>query len=171
MEIDEIYTKLKAFCIDAIKDPSITILRANQNAPRQIKPFVTLAIGNIRSNGTPHYIKVDDNGVQELRQDIVLNITFSAYADQLHKSEIILNEIAFYLKTHLVGEHFRGECAYYRTLTGVSSIPSAVDSIMESRAILECEFGTSQIRYLDSGIIENVLVTDTLTGQEILINS
>jgi hypothetical protein len=170
MLLSEIYIKIAEFVELAINDVSLTVTFANQNAPVPTKPFITCSINNLNAVGFPMKYEMDDNGLQRLVINKSFTITLNSYSDQLHQAEDMLNLVQNKLRTDFSYYHFQADMVYIRTLTGVSAIPTEINGINESRAMLEMEFALTQTIYDDVGLIDHIAIEDETTGNDIIIN-
>jgi hypothetical protein len=170
MLLSEIYSRFRTFIVSVLDNNAITIIFANQNAPRPSKPFVTISIKSLRDTSMPILGQIDDLGLQNLLLCKSFLVTLEAYSDQLHESEEILNKIQNYLSTEIAYKAFQGDMAYLKTVLGVTAVPQAISGINESRAILELEFNFTQEVQDKVGLIEHIYITDLTTVYEIIIN-
>lgn len=170
MLISEAYIRFADFVTQAINDSTVTIYLQGQKAPRDTKPFITIAIGTIGNVDFPMKYEVDDNGIQLVVLNKTFGITLNAYADILHQPEELLNTVQDKLRTDFAYYHFRGDMAYIDTALGVSALPVAIDGKNESRAILELRFNSTQEVYDDVGLIDHIIIEDETTGNDIIIN-
>jgi hypothetical protein len=170
MNIDEIYNRIGSFIILVINDPSINVIINSQNAPRSLKPCLVVAIKNFVDVDMPMKYEIDNLGLQKIVLNKSFIVTLETYCDRLLQAENILNNVHNYLRTEIAYNHFRGDISYMRTIEGVSTIPTAINGITESRAILEMEFITTQTIQDNVGFIDNIVINNETTGNNIIIN-
>jgi hypothetical protein len=170
MLISEVYTRVYDFVVLAINDPLVTVIFANQNAPRPKKPFIIIQVGGLKEVSMPMKYEIDDNGIQNIVSNMSFIITFNSYCDVLHQAEELLNLLQRKFRTDLAYNHFKADIAYMRTIMGVSALPVAIGGINESRAIFEAEFSLTQSLLDDVGLIEHIHITDETTGDKLIIN-
>lgn len=170
MLISEAYNNIRSFLVQILNNNAITVIYANQVAPRAEKPFITISIGALNDLSLPMRYGIDNLGLQTILSNKSFIITFESYCDNLHQAEDLLTTVQNYLQTEIAYSHFKGEMTYMKTILGVSAIPIAINGINESRAILEVEFYLTQTVIDDVGLIEHIHITDLNTGKEIIIN-
>lgn len=170
MLISEVYKRLKDFIVLVTQDFGVTVIYANQNSPRPEKPFIELSFNTFRVLAMPIKSKIDDEGIQDVISSLSFVATIEAYSDQLHQTEELLNLIERYLRTNLAFLHFKNDMSYTRTLSGVNALPTFQGVITESRATLDCEFLVNMLTKDDVGIIEHLVITDEITGTEIIVD-
>jgi hypothetical protein len=170
MLISEVYERFRVFIVDVLDESSITVIFANQIAPRPKKPFITMSINQMTDLSLPMRYGIDDLAQQKILYNKSFLVTLESYADELHKSEEMLNKLQNYLATEIAYNAFKGDMAYMKTTLGVSAIPQAISGINESRSILELEFNLTQQVIDKVGLIEHIHIVDIDTGKEIIIN-
>lgn len=170
MLISEIYTLITSFITTVLSDDTIKVYRANQNFPRTKKPFVTTSINSLRQVATPSKGSTNNEGIKTIILNKKFTLSLQAYADELHRSEDILNTIHNALYTQEAYDVFKAQIAYVKTLLGITSAPVAIDGNFESRALLELEFDTNQKVESNVGLIETIYYHDELTNQNFIIN-
>lgn len=172
MVLNDIYDRLKSFTALALNNPNLhlTIIEANQNAPRPKKPFLTISVGPMNVVAMPVKAAIDANGVQQVISYMSFIAEFNAYSDTRHESEEILSTLQKYFRTDLAFRHFKGDISYLSTVSGVMTIPQVEGVVWENRAILEAEFSVTQTILDDVGLIEHVVITDEASGEEFTID-
>lgn len=170
MLLSNIYSKIANFITDVIDNENFTVIFANQNAPRPKKPFVTIAISNVRPIGMPCNIEIDNSGVQTLMITKLMLATVECYTDVLHQAEETLELIQNNLRTQKAYQYFEQELSYMSTVMNIMSMPAVVSSTTENRAIVQFEFLTNQTVFDDLGLIEHIEITNENTNEIIIIN-
>lgn len=170
MLISEVYNRLREFIDSVIENPSLTVVYANQTAPRPLKPLITISIGQLTDMSLPMRYAIDNMGQQNVLLNKSFLVTLECYADVLHQSEDILNKLQNHLGTEVAYSAFKGDMAYSKTIMGVSAMPVAISGINESRSIMELEFYLIQSVIDKVGLIEHIFITDLNNGDEIIIN-
>lgn len=158
MSINDIYAKLRNYVVLAFNNHLIRIYISNQDAPRAQKPFVTINIRNISQVDRENNLSVNDAGIQQVSLQKKCIVTFQAYTDETHDSLNLLNFLQNSFYTQKPIDVFKEDIAYLRTILGVTDISTKVNNVIESRAILEVEFGLSQTISSDVGLIENIVI-------------
>lgn len=175
MLLSEIYNLIGRFTISVVSS-GVTVIYANQSAPRPTKPFVTIAIKNLRQIGWPSSTSFNVLGFQEKILQKRFVIEFQAYSDILHGAEDILNDIENQFMTDYAYRFFNSylifenSIAYNRTILGVKAIPIGINGENESRAILEAEFLVNQEIFDNVGLIEHIEINDVTQNQTYIID-
>ncbi len=171
MLIREVYNRLREYSIRALNNSTVTIVYANQpDAPRPLKPFLTISINSMTKTGQDIRFEIDNVGIRKTLLTKSFIATFQSYADGLHEAEGVLEDIQNHLGTQIAQDVFQSEMSYTKTILGVSAIPTAISGINESRAILEIEFELVQEVADNVGLIEHIHITDLNDNSEIIIN-
>jgi hypothetical protein len=170
MEVNDIYDRLRTFIELVINDASVTVVYANQNGPRPIKPFITISVGPVNTTGMPIKGDIDASGLQQVTSYMSFIGEFNAYSDELHYSEYLLSHVQKYFRTSIAFLHFAGDMSYLRTVSGVMTIPQVQGVVWENRALLEAEFSVTQSIIDNVGLIESVVITNNGTGKNQIIN-
>ena len=165
----QIYKRIEDYIRLALNDSTISVYDANQNAPMDKKPFITVELTNFATLNMPSAFELDANGVRLLQFTKAVDIELQAYSDVLHEAETLLNDIQNSLRTVLADRFFDDELVYVKTLTGVSSIPTVVDVEMESRAVLAMRFHVIQEVYENIGLIDQMNIYNSNDELEIEI--
>lgn len=155
MLISEIYQAIRRFVVNSVEQ-NVNVIFANQNAPRPIKPFVTIDVGSFKEIGKQDVREIDDQGVQRVVVHKRFTCRLQAFADELHKAEDILTVIHNKLYTQQAYEVFLSNIAFTKPLAGVTVINEAVSAATENRAYIDLEFFVSQEVNSDVGLIETV---------------
>jgi hypothetical protein len=170
MLISEVYNRFRTFVVDILANNTISVIFANQVAPRPKKPFVTIAVGQLNEFSLPIRYEIDSLGLQTVLSNKSFLITLESYCDVLHQAEDLLTTIQNFLPTETAYNHFKGEMTYIKTVLGVSAIPTGINGINESRAILETEFYLTQTIQDNVGLIEHIEIKNLNTNKEFIIN-
>lgn len=168
MKIKEIYSKLYEFVVSATGLPKEKVIFANQTSMvRPTKPFVTISAGSFKNIGTPIEKKVNAAGEVSTLIAMVFTASFQSYSDRPHEAEEILSDLYAGIFTELQPSIFKGVIAAGKTIRHVAAIPLPVNNQMESRAILEIEFGFNKITKYKAGLIEKISLKGIVDNKEI----
>lgn len=163
----EIYNILGDFIVNSL---NINVIEANQNATRDIKPFVTIGITSTINQSYPIRGEVDEYGIQKTYLNKQIVVAFEAYSDTLHESESLLNSLQDLLLTDEYYRYFEDKLIYINTLNGIQSISNIINDYTESRALMECTFRYIHEVNVNVGSIEHIHIKNNTTNSEIIIN-
>jgi len=163
----EIYNILGDFIVSKI---NVNVIEANQNAPRDQKPFITIGITNTRNLGSPIRYGVDDYGIEKTFLEKEITVAFEAFSDTLHEAENLLQNLEDVILTDQDYSIFQEKLFFVRSINGVQSVSEIFNDYSESRALLECTFRYLQQVNVNSGVIKHVNIDDLILNQQINID-
>lgn len=163
----DIYNILGDFIVSKL---NTNVIEANQNAPRDQKPFITIGITSTRNLGTPIRFGADDYGIEQTFLEKEITVAFEAFSDTLHEAENLLQNLEDFILTDQDYSIFQDKLFFIRSINGVQSISEIISDYSESRALLECTFRYLQQVNVNTGVIKHVNIDDLIFNQQININ-
>ena len=171
MLISELYNKIQEFtelAITSLTDDKVIF--ANQSTARPLKPFVTIALSGFKNVGTPIVRELTANGIEKITSSMLCTATFMCFSDTLHEAEDLLDELYSGFSTELQNRVFKGEVALQKVIKHVTALPVMQSEQMESTAILELGIAFNKTIEDNVGIIEKVVMHDSINNKEFIIN-
>jgi len=138
-------------------DPSITVIEANQNAPRPELPYITLLVTSVTVEEHANISSPNSDGDASIENEAAVMCSLQCFADDAFS---ILSGLKLSLEKVTVKQNLRAVgLPYIRTLSEVSDISEVVGTNFETRASLDLEFRTTLSVIDNIGVIESVYGT------------
>lgn len=159
MNIAQIKESIRQWILDN-KDASIlSVVYAQQNAPRPAKPYITLLVTPVTRKEHAHISAPNSSGEAIIENEAEIVASVQCYGDNALS---LLDSLRNTLEKQTVRDALRGAgTPYIRTLNGVSDLTEQVGTNYEPRAGVDLEF-RAVITVTDTvGVIEEVHGTAT----------
>lgn len=165
--------------IQALKDwlngnkgsAGITVIRANQNAPRPALPYITLYVTSTTMGDHSNISAPNSAGTASIENEQAVMASVQCFGDD---SKSIMDGLRQSLEKVTVRQALRAAgLPYIRTLNGVNDLTEVVGTKYETRAGMDLEFRAVSAVTDNIGVIESVEGTatvDTGLNDELTVN-
>lgn len=140
-------------------DAAVTVVEANQNAPRPERPYVTIYITSTNQKEHANISAPNSSGIASIENENAVMVSLQCFGDD---SKSIMDGLRNSLNKVSVQQALRSNCLpYIRVLNGVVDLTETVGSQLEARAGIDLEFRAVSSVADDLGVIESVEGTGT----------
>lgn len=148
----QIETAMRTWLVDALGG-GVTVIFADQAAPRPDPPYATCKVMGPRSVGHDDRRAIDDDGLQDMVGDRVITVSVQVFGDgavdNARTAANALNKEAARAKLATVGIAPRGGSA-------INELTALLEVGAEERAQFDAQFGFADEYTDDVGLIERV---------------
>lgn len=135
--MNEIYVKLWNFFRAALPS-EVTIVVANQNAPRPLRPLMTMKLSQTREIGIQRKVGLNDQRTLNRWAFFTVSCQFFGEREKSTQSEELAQKVLdAYYDLNLRLETLGREIAFTQVLSGPTSIDEVIGSEFEPRVILD----------------------------------
>jgi hypothetical protein len=154
------YTQLRSNIILWIAEAvGVTVIRANQSAPRPDPPYISVNITSMDSIGMGDYSLADTNGDQTITQDITLSISVQGYGPTVIDE---LQKIRAYTLSQAGEESLNTKGMVFMSDNGIRENTVTIDITTEERFLYELFINTAIQDIENTSYIETVDITDNI---------
>lgn len=159
MTEDEIFTKVRTWAL-ANKDAEVTqIIKANQNAPRPARPYITVLITSTTQQGHSWEGAPNNDGDASIENELACMVSLQAFGES---AKTIMGNLRQSLEKPTVLQSLRATgLPFIRVLNGVTDQTEQVGTQYEERAGMDLEFRAVAVVTDAVGVIESVEGTAT----------
>lgn len=168
MNLNEVKEQVRVWAAANVAE-GVTVVFANQNAPRPALPYVTIHVTAMPEKEHASVGPPDENGDAEIVNDLAPTVSLQAFGDGARD---IMSGLRRSLDKVTVLQSLRAAgLPFIRDLSGVTDLSETVGTKFEDRAGLDLEFRAAGVVTDAVGAIESVEGTATHeTGENIETN-
>lgn len=159
MTHEQILQALKDWLADNKGNAGITVVEANQNAPRPALPYITLYVTSTPLNEHANQSAPNSAGTASIENEAAVMASVQCFGEN---SKSIMDGLRLSLEKVTVRQALRAAgLPYIRTLNGVNDLTEVVGTKYEPRAGMDLEFRAVMAVTDSVGVIESVEGTAT----------
>lgn len=162
MNHEQIMTAVKDW-LASVKPANVTVVEANQNAPRPALPFITVYQTGTALAEHSEISAPDADGDAVIRNDAEIMISLQCFGEN---SKAIMDGVRISLERETIRRALRAAgLPYIRTLNGVTDNTETVGTRYEERAGMDLEFRAALT------VSDSIGVIETATGAAVISTS
>lgn len=164
MTPDTMFTIIRDWAIantnqDSEAGDVVTVIEANQNAPRPARPYITILVTSTRQKEFSYIGAPDENGDAVIENDEFCMVSIQCFGTG---SKTIMANLRQTLEKVSVKDYFRELLLPFIAVTdGVNDLTETVGTQFEERAGMDLEFRTVAVVTDNVGVVQSVEGTAT----------